>query len=545
MTSSPSALSSPLATDPYGIHVTARLLDFFADTSPWPRRLWEVSSVLALREAYEAGKWQAQQVLGSTSVTWYLRALERQLGPDRGLGDGKLRKHLIGLLRSNLAPESPERRQLHQLLPMLVNGYLDRWRDRVAQGAPPSPERIARAVATHLLDLGHSTGQLHRWARELADRPGATLDDLLDSACDLARRPDVGYEVIVPFTSVPKYQTLAAHLPQWRPAKGTAEWFASNGVANPPRQYGAFVFDVVAKDPAAAARVAGSLVQKLQARATYARGSLGDRLAPVGQVWVKGHPDPLPLTPPARGVDVLSLVREKTLYSLPSPGSIDDALEMAAPLNSGAPAPAVSGGWSAIESLLSRAADTGDGRPGRVVAADRLAAIVACSWPRAELTPLSWRHSPAAPDRLGADLERLRIKTPEQNLNRCRVLAKALSSGSGMATSNPSDAAAAERMVRLLSHPYGELGDVRNVFQGTLRRLYRQRNIVVHGGTTASVAIEATLRTAGPLVGVGLDRIVHANLQHKIGPLELAARAVNSLELVGDDLGPEVVSLLE
>jgi hypothetical protein len=31
----------------------------------------------------------------------------------------------------------------------------------------------------------------------------------------------------------------------------------------------------------------------------------------------------------------------------------------------------------------------------------------------------------------------------------------------------------------------------------------------------------------------------------RIGPLELAARAVNSLELVGDGLGPEVVDLLE
>jgi hypothetical protein len=293
------------------------------------------------------------------------------------------------------------------------------------------------------------------------------------------------------------------------------------------------------------ARSAGSLVQKLQARATYARGSLGDRLVPVGQVWVKGHPDPLPLASPPRGVDVLSLVREKTLYSLPVQGSIDDALELATPLNSGAPAPAVSGGWSAIESLLSRAADTGEGRPGRVVAADRLAAIVACSWPRAELTPLSWRHCPATPDQLSADLEKLCHRTPEQNLNRCRVLATALRDGSGMATSSPSDTAAAERMVRLLSNPFGELGDVRSVFQGTLRRLYRQRNIVVHGGTTASVAIEATLRTVGPLVGVGLDRIVHANLQHRIGPLELAARAVNSLELVGDGLGPEVVGLLE
>jgi hypothetical protein len=83
------------------------------------------------------------------------------------------------------------------------------------------------------------------------------------------------------------------------------------------------------------------------------------------------------------------------------------------------------------------------------------------------------------------------------------------------------------------------------VFEGVLRRFYRQRNIVVHGGTTGSVAIEATLRTAPPLVGAGLDRLVHAKLQYGINPLELAARAANSLELVGDDLGPEIVSLLE
>jgi hypothetical protein len=453
------AANLSLATDPYAVYVSARLLDFFADTTPWPRRLWQVSSVLALQEAYEAGRWQALQVLGATSVTWYLRALERQLGPDRGLGDSKLRRHLVALLRSNLEPDSPERRQLRQLFPMLVNGYLDRWREATVQAQRPSPERVARAVATHLLDLGHSSGQLHRWVRDMAARTGATLDDLLDSACGLARLQDVNYEVIVPFTAVPKYQTLAAHLPQWRASKDAAQWFVANGVANPPRQYGAFVFDIVAKDPTAAARSAGSLVQKLQARAAYARGSLGDRLMPVGQVWVKGHPDPLPLTPPARGVDVLSLVREKTLYALPSPGSIDDALEMAAPLNSGAPAPAVSGGWSAIESLLSRAVDTGQGQPGRVVAADRLAAIVACSWPRAELTPLSWRHSPSVPDQLGAELDRLRMKAPEQNRNRCRVLANALRTGSGMSTSNASDAAAAERMTRLLANPYGELNE--------------------------------------------------------------------------------------
>jgi hypothetical protein len=100
-------------------------------------------------------------------------------------------------------------------------------------------------------------------------------------------------------------------------------------------------------------------------------------------------------------------------------------------------------------------------------------------------------------------------------------------------------------MAALLAHPHKELGDVRMVFELVLRRLYRQRNIVVHGGTTASVAMDATLRTAAPLVGAGLDRIVHAKLIAQVTPLELAARAANSLELVGDDIGPSVVTMLE
>ena len=88
MTDTPDRLAAPLST-PYAAHVTARLLDFFADTTPWPRRLWDVSSVLALEEAWEAGDWQRQQVLSGSAVSWYLHTLERLLGPDRGLGDSK------------------------------------------------------------------------------------------------------------------------------------------------------------------------------------------------------------------------------------------------------------------------------------------------------------------------------------------------------------------------------------------------------------------------------------------------------------------------
>jgi hypothetical protein len=47
------------------------------------------------------------------------------------------------------------------------------------------------------------------------------------------------------------------------------------------------------------------------------------------------------------------------------------------------------------------------------------------------------------------------------------------------------------------------------------------------------------------LVGAGLDRLVHAALTLGVEPLDLAARAENSLALVGDPLGPPVTGLLD
>lgn len=98
------ASSAPLSTDPYAGHVLSRLLDFFHNTTPWPRRLWDVGSVLALEEAVECGQWTRMRVLSQSAVSSYLHDLERQLGPDRAVGETKLRKEVTTLLRSKLPP---------------------------------------------------------------------------------------------------------------------------------------------------------------------------------------------------------------------------------------------------------------------------------------------------------------------------------------------------------------------------------------------------------------------------------------------------------
>ncbi|WP_152690566.1 hypothetical protein [Jiangella alkaliphila] len=96
-----------------------------------------------------------------------------------------------------------------------------------------------------------------------------------------------------------------------------------------------------------------------------------------------------------------------------------------------------------------------------------------------------------------------------------------------------------------LNAPRTQLNDVKCIFEGVFRRLYRQRNIVVHGGNTVAIALDSALRTSAPLIGAGLDRVVHAQLIGELSPLDLAARAENSLSLAGDVLGPSLTDMLE
>lgn len=532
-----------LASGPYASHVASRLLDFFADTTPWPRRLWDVSSGLSLEEAIEAGAWVEQRVLAQSALDWYLRALERQLGPDHGLGDSQLRRELTTLLRSGLSAHSRERRRLVELLPRITTGYLQRWSTHLDTPKAPAPERLARAIATHLLDLGHSGPELHARINRLRRDQTATLADLLTETQQLADQPDQDFEVLVPFVSIPDAQ-LAEPLEEWRSAAATSAWWREHSNGPVPRQNGAFAYTVQAKDVAAAVRTAAAKIDRIQARRSYARGSLrGSRrlLEPLGQAWIAGHRT-FNLERPGRGAIVLSLESEATMYLADANERLDEALELAAQVNGGPATSAVTGAWAAIESLLNHPGDPADREEGRVVAASRLAALVACSWPRAELTALSHKHSPDDPD---TEPLALALAASPDNRTRSAAVADALATGQHLALRSPADQTAQQRMIKLLGDPRRELNDVRDLITNTFRRLYRQRNIVVHGGSTAGPALHATLRASAPLLGAGLDRLVHGQLTTGVAPLDLAARAENSLALVNDPCGPAVPDLLE
>lgn len=523
------------------------MVDFYTiDGMPWPRRLWDVGSLLALEELWEAGAWAAQRVLSPAACDWQRNELRAVIGPDVGLGVRELRHELTTLLSSRIPEPSPARRRLRELIEHARIGYVERWAAAVRghEAERPRPERLARTVAAHLLDLGYDAHHLLGWAEGMS-RERATAAELIEAAVELARAPLQQYKVLVALVATPRRE-LAESLETWLPQREVSDWLKARGhETSGLRVSGGFLYEVTARDPYGAADQARQMLERMIARSSFLPRSR-DGIRPAGAIWVDGHSHPIQIAAPARGADIMALVHEGHLYRVDGARRrVDDALELAAPINRGAVGPAVAGAWAAIESLLSHPDDPAeDERSGKAIAADRLAAIVTCSWPRAELTPLAHRHNPAEPDELAR-----RLAACSVNRERAQVIAEAIAAEKGPDLSRSrrrySDLAAVERMRKVLVNPRSELNDVATAIKIALRRLYRTRNIVLHGGSTQSAALDAALRTAAPLVGAGLDRITHAALTEGIDPLDLAARAELALKMVGGETGLSPVELLE
>lgn len=347
---------------------------------------------------------------------------------------------------------------------------------------------------------------------------------------------------MLPFVSVPGAKTsLTDEDPAWRPATVVRTWLKTNaGDPRGVRQSGGFLYVFEARDHVAAAYRGAQNVDRILARSTLA-GPHSYRPEAEGRIWVKGHERPIRSPRETRNALVKSLVSESRLYDLSRSTDLDDALELLATMNNGSPGPAIASGWAAIESLLVSPTDPEDSSEGRgAVAADRVAALVAASWPRGDLTTLSYRHKPEEEDFVS-----LALRSDLSNRERSRVIGDALSADRPLRLKDSSDQAAAERMAKLMKDPRSTLGDVEAHVRSAMRRLYRQRNIVMHGGSTETVTLEATLRTCAPLVGAGLDRIAHARLADGVGALQLATKARMGFDLLRSETPVHVVDLLE
>ncbi len=519
-------------SDTLGWSVVTRLLDFFGDRTAWHRRLWAVGSATRLLEVSEAveafdGVPAAQHALAEA------RASARDfVKKDPGVASQSERGRIAGLLSGHIAAGSLSNEQLSEIAELSKSGYLARWAGAIRAGEQLSgAESIARYVASYLLDGGSSSGHLYRWFTRFAIHDNAQtlgLAELLDLADEKIVNRSGRFEVVVPFESVFEQDQRPEG---WLERVEVAKWLASNGFSDEIHHVGGLRRTFEVRDAGAAAETIAAILDTYRGRVTAA--SDGDRWKPCPIAYVAGARDPIHLGP-RRRANVPVLAREDKLFSDAHDDRIDSALQLVSLLED-SPAPAaVAGAWAGVESLLKA---PGDGGAHEV--APRIARLVACSFCRSELTTLAWRHVGEAPH-----ATRQQVRQLPSNRARARWVADEILADA-FVPAKRSDQAGVARMRKILQAPRAELDVVRSNAEDALRRLYRQRNLVLHQGRTNAVALAATLRVTAPLVGAGLDRVVHGYFIDDRSALRTAAVAELQLARIGTPDGLHVTELLD
>ena len=183
------------------------------------------------------------------------------------------------------------------------------------------------------------------------------------------------------FREAPPNKSLVP--PTWMSPADVSAYVSANHDGARLRQVGGMWIRVSARDPRSGVQRAAEIVDRVASRGQV--GTTGN-LVPLPQVYVRGFKGSYPLRERRRRVEVHALFRENQLYSFEKQVSrVDSAIELLSPLDASSPSTAVAGGWAAIEELL-----TSTGDENRVNACHRMAALVACSFSRSELTGLSY-----------------------------------------------------------------------------------------------------------------------------------------------------------
>ena len=274
--------------------IGARLLDFFDSRSPWNRRLWHVGLSTTLREVLEAAEAVSAGVLSRQSMGFLANEAQKVVGTDPGAGNDEERKLLQRNLQKEVRLDGLRYQVIKEQESRLRHEYLARWASAMRCPRPPRAEHVARAVASHLLDVGYSSDYLHRWWKyRLYHESGfRSLADIVDDAQQLARRTERSFDVMVPVSRAIPLAHAAAPPPEWRSPEQVSAWFRANsfGVER-VRQDGGLLFGIDALDAdAAVGRVAEPAGSVGCSRRNWNQARI--EVAGAGLDWRDNHSSP-------------------------------------------------------------------------------------------------------------------------------------------------------------------------------------------------------------------------------------------------------------
>lgn len=499
---------------------TDRLLELTSTKSPWQRRLWRGGTMELAQEFLSDS---VRPGARGVAIDDRRRHLMEALRTDHGVADFGKR---IETLAKDISTETDEASHSwialrHHLIPM-NDDYLANWAGAFDSPPPNRPidaEGAARRITAHILGSGMHKNSLHRWLRNLQSTSAAvTPGDFLREADRRLKAPEKVFTFCVPVDKKPPFEVNSETAPGWMTATETAVWKRRHAPdAKPARHQGSFLLEITARDVNAAADAARDVIAHL--RTKFQLGS-PNSIGIHPKMWSMQKRSDFPTTATNRMINLASFDRLGRLQDLTTADYLINTLALVEPLQTAAPHIAVMTGWSAIESLLVGPADRDD-----IVAAKRFSLIIAASLMRAEFTWLAKTYIAENDDADARALDEC-----ETNIERAKRFQMLAFTRPDLALTNVTDNLALQRVRPALRNPRQEVARIAEILTREFTRLYRKRNMVVHGGQISGSNLHSISETLTPLIGAGIDRIVHAQLQFGVSPIELSAMAEARVE---------------
>lgn len=517
----------------------SRVLELTAQETPWQRRLLSTNFLTKIDELVLAAEWASRHVLSQTSIKKLVSELRAGVKNAPSLPDGKQKKRLIELLSADFSENTAELHSLVLFLNELKEGY---WRNISAwlsASGEVDTEILARQIASKLLDDGFS----HKRAQELIRNvKGQPINEVLMYLEIETSRGKGEFEFLFPVTFKKGSETALREIPKYVSGAELARY-----IEDAPPTQGAFLINAKGLDVWAASEVARQIVATLMARIKFTNFPKphlhSDFFETSNKKW-------LSVESPQGHARVNSLKKQGGIFEILKGQSdnksknhvaLDNALEMAMSLQSQNMAQAISGGWSAMESLLR----TTEKRDATGFSVQRTAALIAsASLPRAELTALANRVN----SKTNGDL-RQEIESKLTNREKATILQKVLLSNNfeirtDYGWRHDVDQIALRKIQNGLTSPTAYIKGISAEIEHTLDQYYRQRNIVTHGGESGGRIMSASARVSTPIIAAVLDRITHLTFTEDLGIREIVARAHHNVSRL-DEAKPDFVGLLE
>lgn len=517
---------------------TARMMELVSTKAKWHRRLWRGGTMELAQEFLSDS---IRPGARENAITERRKHLMHAVQADHGVADhGKRIETVARSITAGVDATSHPWINLNHHIEEMNASYLTDWAqafDVPPANRPIDTEGAARRVTAHILAAGMHKSSLYSWLRSVqTDDEVVSLGDFAREADRRLKAPKREYTFCVPVDKKPPFSIDPVATPHWMTSSQTVVWKQSHApTAQTVRHQGAFLLQIEARDVNAAADSACDVITHLNTKFHLgARNSL--QVCPW--MWSKEKHSGFPTQSTNRLIRVTSFERLGQLQDLSTVDYLANTLALVEPLRTGAPHIAVISGWSAIESLMVGPSDTDD-----VVAARRISLIVAASVMRAEFTHLAKAYAEENTD------ETAKVITAcTENIDRAKIFQQLAIREPDLKLKDMSDQLALERVRPALLNPRQEVLKIVDILTREFTRLYRKRNMVVHGGQIDGANLHSISDTLTPLIGTAIDRIADAQLKFSVSPIQLSAVAearVHYLTPATTDSSGGLLELLE